>query len=509
MRRYFSTVMVLLGVTILITVGFLLLDTAEARTAYGTYYRDQMRGYRFAIMAISTGAGFLLGWFCSPAAKDFRFIVMVGGGLLAVFIAIGSDGLLAWGLTWLVAVVGFSAALGYWLGRGVKALAAIPTTFGSSQWATLPHLFDKGIISKTGLRLGTISDGHTDHPIRYNGDRHALTVAPTRSGKGVAHVIPNLLTYQGSVLTIDPKGENAMITAHAREAMGQEIHIVDPWGIAQNERSFPSRFNPLDWLKPGDIDIAENAMLLADAIIVKDSHATGGQFWDEEAKAYLQGMILFVATDEEERHRRHLGTVRDLLLLDGENLTKLYRHMMTSPHHIVASTGARCLQKDPKLLSNVLASVQSHTHFLDSARIRESMAVSDFSFEDLKTKPMTIYLVLPADRLSSFGRFLRLLVQQAITVNARNIAAKPDKPVLFILDELPALGRLTMVEQAYGLMAGFGLQLWGIVQDLGQLKHIYGDARESFIANSGVVSYFGSPDSVSAEYFSSLCGVRP
>lgn len=104
--------------------------------------------------------------------------------------------------------------------------------------------------------------------------------------------------------------------------------------------------------------------------------------------------------------------------------------------------------------------------------------------------------------MNAFGRFLRLMVQQAITENARNIEDTPEKPVLFILDEMPALGRLTMVEQAYGLMAGFGIQLWGITQDLCQLRKVYGEDYESFIGNSGAVAYFGSPDKTSAEYFS-------
>ena len=122
---------------------------------------------------------------------------------------------------------------------------------------------------------------------------------------------------------------------------------------------------------------------------------------------------------------------------------------------------------------------------------------------------MTVYLVLPADRLETFGRWLRLLVQQAITVNARNIEAKPDKPILFLLDEMAALGRLTMVEQAFSLMAGFGMQLWGIVQDLSQLDRIYDKGWETFIGNSGVLQYFGSRDHKTAEYFSKLCGVKP
>jgi type IV secretion system protein VirD4 len=182
--------------------------------------------------------------------------------------------------------------------------------------------------------------------------------------------------------------------------------------------------------------------------------------------------------------------------------------MFNHPNPIVSSTAARTAGKDPKLRSSVLASAQAHTHFLDSPRIRASLAASDFKFEDLKAKKLTVYLILPADRLSTFNRWLRVLVQQAITVNARNISEKPAKPILFLLDEMPTLGRLPSIEQAYGLMAGFGMQLWGIVQDLSQLAHIYGETGwQTFISNSGVIQYFGSRDKMTAEYFSSLCGV--
>ena len=182
--------------------------------------------------------------------------------------------------------------------------------------------------------------------------------------------------------------------------------------------------------------------------------------------------------------------------------------MFKHPNPVVSSTASRTVSKDTKLRSSVLASAQAHTHFLESPRIRASLSTSDFQFEDLKTKKLTVYLILPADRLSTFNRWLRLLIQQAITVNARNIAEKPTKPILFMLDELPSLGRLQSVEQAYGLMAGFGMQLWGIVQDLSQLAHIYGETGwQTFISNSGVIQYFGSRDKMTAEYFSTLCGV--
>ena len=459
---------------------------------------------RAAMMAFAIGVGFTLGWFTTPQAKEARRYIAIGIAALTIGAALLNHGALGWSATLLVCVVGFWLAFGYWLGHVVKSLGETPTTFDSSRWANWADLDEHDLLSDEGILVGNV--GPEEEQVSYKGDRHLLTVAPTRSGKGTTQIIPNLLSYKGSVIVVDPKGENAKITAQARRDMGQNVKIADPWNIALVEGIEPSCFNPLDWLEVGDPDITENAMILAEALVVSEGESE--PFWLQESLALLQGLILFVATDKSEQKHRHLGRVRELLLLDAEDQEALFKQMLQSPHHIVSSTGARCLQKDEKLLSNVLASAQAQTHFLDSTRIQESLSKSDFKFEDLKANPTTIYLVLPSDRLNTFGRWMRLLIQQSITVNARNIDQQPEKPVLFVLDEMAALGRLSMVEQAYGLMAGFGLQLWGIVQDLNQLERIYGSGWQSFISNTGMLNYFGSSDRMTAEYFSSLCGVK-
>ena len=495
---------IIVGVIIMVGVFFLL--------GYAQYHLLNVAGV--LCIALSAGAGLGVGLAFSNGGKlrETRLwddTVLYGGGAPWVVVGLGFLALTQLGrlhLTWPVTILfGFFAFIVAYRRGVVPAEPDKPNTFGTASWATLDYLRAHRLVGNRGIRLGAISGAGASELLSYTSDRHLLTIAPTRSGKGVTAIIPNLLTYEGSALVIDPKGENAMVTAAARAAMGQHVHMVDPWLIAPDASARPARFNPLDWLVRGDVDMTENAMLLADALVVPQGH--GERFWSEEAKAMLQGFILYVATDDREQDERTLGRVRDLLLLDGDDMQRLFERMAQSPHHVVASTGARCLQKEERLLANVLASAQAETHFLDSTRIRESLSASDFKFEDLKTQRMTIYLVLPADRLNAFGRWLRLLIQQAITVNARNIETQPEKPILFLLDEMPALGRLSMLEQAFGLMAGFGMQLWGIVQDASQLKRIYGDGWETFIGNSGAIQYFGSRDRMTAEYFSALCGV--
>ncbi len=464
-------------------------------------------GYRprtdYSVVLLFFVIGALLGAFFSERFRKYRkYVWMLLMALLAI--AAMESGVPLVYAAWFI--IGFVTAFKLLKDKAAAARKhAKPTTFGSAEWADFDYIRRNGITGEAGYLLGWFEADGKRHPIHYTGDRHLLTVAPTRAGKGVSAIIPNLLTYKGSALVIDPKGENALITARQRKALGQDIHVVDPWGITGMQSA---RFNPLDWLDPNDPDVGENALMLADALIIRSGKGESA-FWDEESIALLWGFILYVALDTDPEQERTLGRVRDLISLNedpiNEQLAKMYQHS----NEIVSGTAARTLAKEPKVRSNVFTSLQSQTHFLDSPRIRESIKKSDFRFEDLKSpsKQMTVYLVLPADRLGTFGRWLRLLIQQAITVNARNIELKPERPILFLLDEMAALGKLTKVEEAFGLMAGFGMQMWGIVQDLSQLDRIYDKGWETFIGNSGVLQYFGSRDHKTAEYFSKLCGV--
>jgi type IV secretion system protein VirD4 len=478
-------------------------------------------GGRITQLILTGAIGFAIGAFFSPMLKPFRRMVWLGTAALALLFSLFGPYPFADGLGWLVKFIAFIIALavGLSLGRAVAQAQKRrpPTSFGSAKWATYDYLAQHGLFGKAGFLLGEFAEKDRRSILRYEGARHLLTVAPTRSGKGVSSIIPNLLLHEGSALVIDPKGENALITAPRRgkgnasgsiPGMGQDVFLLDPWNVAASKLGLKqSRFNPLDWIKDGDPDATENAFLLADALVIKES---GGEsaFWDEEAKALLTGIILYVATAPEEAERRNLGRVRDILTLDDEGLQQVLLQMFQHPMPVVSSTASRTVGKEAKLRSSVMASAQAHTHFLDSPRIRECLSATDFKFEDLKNKPQTVYLILPADRLITFNRLLRLLIQQAITVNARSISEQPKRPILFMLDEMPALGRLPSIEQAYSLMAGFGMQLWGIVQDLSQLANIYGQAGwQTFVSNCGVIQYAGSRDQMSANYFSSLCGV--
>lgn len=372
-------------------------------------------------------------------------------------------------------------------------------THGSARFATNKEIAPL-TRSDTGLLIGR--DPKSKNLMRYDGPAHLLTMAPTRTGKGVGTIIPNLLTADRSVICIDPKGENAKIAGRAREQFGP-VHILDPFGVT-GMRS--SAFNPLDTLDPASLDVAEDASTLADALVFDEPGMAGEAHWNEEAKALISGLLLKIVAVESPG-RRHLGTLREYLTVAPETFAALLKRMQDSDEAggLIARAANRHLGKSDREAAGVLSAAQRHTHFLDSPRMTTVLNRSDFRFADLKHGNVTVFLVLPPDRLSTYSRWLRLLVSQSLLDMARDLA-KPPVPVLYLLDEFAALGHLAPVERAMGIMAGYGVQLWPILQDVHQLRATYRQRAGTFLSNAGVLQVFGVNDHDSARLVSDLLG---
>ena len=368
-------------------------------------------------------------------------------------------------------------------------------THGSARFATDAET--RPLAGDAGLLIGR--DSRSGRLLRYSGPSHLLTIAPTRTGKGVGTIIPNLLDYPGSVICIDPKGENARITARHRGNFGP-VHVLDPFGVT----GLPgAAFNPLDRIDPAGLDLADDCMTLADALVYDAPDEAGEAHWNEEAKALIAGIILSIVTSEAPA-TRNLATLRDRLTLAPQAFTAQLEAMQAQGG-LAARAANRHLGKSDREAAGVLSAAQRHTHFLDSPRMTAVLGRSDFSFADVKAKPTSIYLVLPPDRLATYARWLRLMLAQGLTDLAR-APASTAKPVLFLLDEFAALGRLEPVERAMGLMAGYGIQLWPILQDVHQLRALYERRAGTFLSNAGVLQIFGVNDHDSAKLVSDLLG---
>lgn len=342
-------------------------------------------------------------------------------------------------------------------------------------------------------------------PVGVRDDRHLTTIAGSRSGKGRSAIIPNLLTYGGSVLVIDPKGENASITASFRaQGLGQKVFVLDPFGItALTCGPYRKRFNPLAaLLRLDNMTIIEDAALLADALVVpgggEDTH------WDESAKAFLEGLILHVVTSSEFRdEERTLVTVADLAAGRIKSFEDLLADMLDNEsleNRIIAA--ARSMQeKADKELASVLSTARKNLRFLQYDSMRDVLSGHDFDLEDLLADQVTVYLVLPAIRMGTCSQWLRVFINMTLAAT-ENHPGKPRIPALMILDEFAVLGRMQELERAIGQIAGLGLRIWTILQDMGQLKALYKDRWETFLGNSGVIQCFGNVDHFTSSWIS-------
>jgi type IV secretion system protein VirD4 len=347
-------------------------------------------------------------------------------------------------------------------------------------------------------------------------DRHMITVAGSRSGKGRSVIVPTLLTYRGAVLQIDPKGELATMTARARaQHLAQRVLVIDPFKVAKGYAAkLRARYNPMTILGPGSPTLIEDAGLIADAIVIpadgqKDPH------WDESARNLIEGIILHVATCPLYERRRHLGTVRDLLAFRAEAIAgskgkaadRLRAEMEANDaaDGLVMDAAVDFFEKPDDERGSVLSTARRHVRFLAYPAIRDNLEGHDIDLAALKREAITVYLCLPAMRLGTCSRWLRLFVNLALAAFEAE-PAKPELPVLMCLDEFAVLGKMRAIEDAAGQIAGFGVKLWPILQDLGQLKSLYAERWQTFLGNAGVMQVFANSDAFTLDYISKRLG---
>ncbi len=405
----------------------------------------------------------------------------------------------------LIVVIGALSAGGLIGALLVKAIIMHSSTKlslakGSTSWGTAEALKKP----TKGLLLGKMDQDY----LRYDGDGHLITIAATRSGKGVGTVMPNLLNYEGGMLVTDPKGENYAVTAEWRQDyLGQDIVALDPFRLMEAHGGHMASLNPMDFVHLDGDDYVETAMMLADMMIGR-GHQVEESHWRMEAKGLLFSLILYVAAGDEFQNERNLITVRRLLTLDREKLDKTLEIMKNSELDQVKEGANRINQKSDRERSGVFSTAQSYTHFLTSPRMQKVMTSTSCDLEDLRRAKMTVYIILPREYLSAFAPWLRLMISCGYYACTYNAADKPlpHQRVVFLLDEFANLGYMQNIKEAVSLGGGYGLSMWLILQDLAQLKREYQREWESFLANCDVIQTFAVQDPFTSEKITRLLG---
>lgn len=395
--------------------------------------------------------------------------------------------------------------------RGGRGSQSKPTTpVPSAYWQPPEHTKESPYwrYQDGAIFLGWLDDV----PIGVKSDRHLMTVAGARAGKTSTLLIPNLLLYRGSSFVIDPKGELASATAqHRKEVLEQDVYVLDPWGTARDcPHELRAQFDPLaELFETKTDDLIDDASLMAEALILDEGRDSQ---WTNAARDFVRAVILYMIFGSE-RERANLAQLLENIVMsmgDGPILKVMqdFEPPDDCPRDVaelIKSAGQSMLDTPDKERNSILSTARNQLGFLSSTPMIDSLDKSSLRLRDLKRKPVTVYLCLPAARMSTHAKWMRLILN--MTMAALEVEqTKPELPVLFMLEEFAALGHMRALEQGAAYMAGFDVKLFIVLQDLTQLKRHYKEGWETFIGNLGVFTAFGNTDQTTLEYVSKRLG---
>jgi type IV secretory pathway TraG/TraD family ATPase VirD4 len=410
-----------------------------------------------------------------------------------------------------------------WLVSKVKTFAdqAPPLTqnYGSASFGALETRPRSPDSTAHGVFLGKSSSpqlrgpGIASHgaPIVTTPEHHTLIVARTRTGKGTRVIIPTLLRYAGNVFVIDPKGENAAITARTRrDTLKQTVHILNPWGVMTELYGGygfqPATYNPLDILNRDDRNAVAIARRLANAI----SPVTGrgdDAFWQQSAANILAAVFLWLADQPGET--KTLARAREIVTLDRRRFTDQYLVKMaasTAYHGAIREIIGNLLDLADNTYTGINASLTLATAFISDPQLKKATNSSTFSMAELRDKRTTLYLVIPPDEVETQKTWLRLLIAAATHSFRRPISQTPPLRSMMLIDEFPALGKLQDLPTDIATMAGYGLDYTLVIQGIDQLKAVYDKDSGTILNNCAYKWYCNITDLEGAKHVSDSLG---
>ena len=402
---------------------------------------------------------------------------------------------------WIAASGGFisvAVAIGMsvWRAREAKKVE----TYGSARWAEAEEVKAAGLLGPDGVVLGRYDRDY----LRHDGPEHVLCFAPTRSGKGVGLVVPSLLTWPGSAIVHDIKGENWQLTAGFRARHGRVL-LFDP----TNPKS--SAYNPLLEVRRGAWEVRD-VQNIADILVDPEGSLEKRNHWEKTSHALLVGAILHVLYAEEDKT---LAGVAAFLSDPKRPIESTLAAMMKTahlgeagPHPVIASAARELLNKSDNERSGVLSTAMSFLGLYRDPVVAEVTRRCDWRITDIVTArhPTTLYLVVPPSDINRTKPLIRLILNQVGRRLTEDLQAKAGRHrLLLMLDEFPALGRLDFFESALAFMAGYGLKSFLIAQSLNQIEKAYG-ANNSILDNCHVRVSFATNDERTAKRVSDALG---
>jgi type IV secretion system protein VirD4 len=343
-------------------------------------------------------------------------------------------------------------------------------------------------------------------PIWHGREGHLLAVAPSGAGKSTGYVLPTAALYPGNCLFLDPKGELCRASAARRRAMGHTVLRIDPYGIADTgpDGAVEASLNPLDLLDLRSFNLLDDAMVLASNLVASDG--LRDPHWEIRAREFLAGMIVMCKLMPGELST--LYGLRLMLSQDTDGLGAVLAAMRTSPEHrdFLRASANGLLAIPDKERGSILSTMSRDLFFALAPGMRRAAGPSTFRLSDFaETENLTLYLCIPPDRLATLAPFIRLWVSCLIKVLIQR-KTTPKHRTLLVLDELGQLGRMDLLVNLITLIRGYHVDVFGLVQDLGQLKALYPAEWRTIANNCSGVLAFGFRNAAIAEAASELTG---
>jgi type IV secretion system protein VirD4 len=388
---------------------------------------------------------------------------------------------------------------------------------GSARWMEPDEAEAAGLYRDSPSRI-LLAQNRMGKLAYFNGSGHVVVIAPARMGKGVGFVQGNLLTYEGSMVVIDPKGENASVTArHRKAAHRQEVFVLDPTGkIASYGLSGEIAvhgFNPLYCIQqaPDDNVIFDDIERLADALVVADDNQKD-RHWRDGAKTFLKGCLIYLAYFKD-KHLHHLIELSRLASGLDISYDQLFAALKSNRYHarpvqqVIERAGAWWDSVNPGERRSFVSMALRSLAWIDNPIWHAQLTSNDFDPRTLLNANTTVYIVCPFEKMEDYSPWFRLVISSCVLVTMR--ATTVTTPAtLFMLDEYAqTLGRLAIVEQNIPAIEGLGGRYAFVFQNLGQMQKLWpDDYYNTVFANAGAHVFFNISDQNTAEFVSKSLG---
>jgi len=412
--------------------------------------------------------------------------------------------------------IGMGTPMLLWMGLVVLLLVRrpAPSLHGDARFASSLELQRKGFFNRSsnGILIGKLGG----RLMRLTGQQFVILAAPTRSGKGVGVVIPNLLDYQESMVVLDIKQENFALTSGWRASQGHEVYLFNPF--AEDLRTH--RWNPLSYVSNDPAFRVSDLMSIA-AMLYPDG-ADDQKFWVSQARNAFMAFALFLFDrHDDEAHQLiprqfrvapTLGNLYRLSTSDGTDLRAHYEQLASTSFlsESARAAFANLLSQASETFASILGSFKEPLNAWISPVLDAATSADDFMLTDVRKKKMTIYIGIQPGKLAESRLIVNLFFSQLINVNTRELPQNNPQlrhQCLLLMDEFTSIGRVDIIANAVSYMAGYNLRLLPIIQSMAQLDSTYGkEAARTLITNHALQIIYAPREQQDANDYSEMLG---